>query len=59
LAKIEKKKKRMTKYSETWITQTAGDYEKFGLRVMVSLCFSHVATVVNLMALTAVYQFEL
>jgi len=49
----------MTKYSETWITQTAGDYEKFGLRVMVSLCFSHVATVVNLMALTAVYQFEL
>ena len=42
-----------TWYSETWITQTAGDhqkslsYEKFELRVMLSLCFIHVATVAS------------
>ena len=42
-----------SQYSETWITQTAGDhqkslsYEKFDLWVMLSLCFSHVATVVS------------
>jgi len=42
-----------TIYSETWITRTAGDhqkslsYEKFELWVMLSLFFSHVATVAS------------
>jgi len=40
-------------YSETWITRTAGDhqslsYEKFELRVMLSLSFTHVATKASL-----------
>ena len=40
-------------YSETWITRTAGatkkslSYEKFELWVMLSLCYSHVATVAS------------
>ena len=41
------------KYSEVWITRTAGDhqkslsYEKFELGVMLSLCFSHDPTIAS------------
>jgi len=40
-------------YSETWIARTAEDhqkslsYENFELSVMLSLCFSHVATIAS------------
>jgi len=47
-SKITQLKSSSTLYCETWITQTAGDHQtKFELWVMLSHCFSHVATVAS------------